>query len=707
MGVPRWAAAVFLLALLVRLAFLFGIAQPLLYTHQYHYFTNALAIAEHPQPLRYLLTSDEWRTWNQHWTIAPLYHMFAGLVFRAFGPHLLTLRLLQCLLDSMAAVGVACLGRQAAGARGAWAGAVYALYFPAVEMTTWTMTENVHTVLFVWAVALLARETVPASRRSTFAAGVLTGFAALARSVSTGFLALATLWRLWRGERGRRLVPAALLAAGGALVILPWTARNAFLIGEPVLIETAAFENIWWANNFVDRDRFHRQEQVVHGEPTPAAKRAAALHFALRGIQRHPGLFVQKVRSNFWHFLRPEGLQNLVGIERTLEPWRHAASLIFDDLILLGALPFFVVFLCAGRASPVRDVLALWVAYYLFMVVVVFHNEIRYRSAFVPFALAGAAGGIALLGDPARRLRSWAGLALGLFLSGASLAPYRVPAWQAMRARLPFDQVQDAIEAGDPQKAETLAQGLAARAPRSPRPWFDYGRVLLRHGDAQAALVAYERGQERATIANWRGLLPRPRLNEMLGRAEDVEKTGRALDRLSYDADPWLLLETAWRELPAPGTDAIQLGAGNDYGAVRGFFHPRGGDPAISAHRLEWNRYDDPAAPQPPPGTHRWSHGRAWLRLIPTVKAPAYDVTIEMGVPFPSTITDAEVRVAAAGGVPQRFRVGLEIRPYSFRAELPPGEPLVIRLDAPTWIRRGEPAEQGVRVDALRVAPAR
>ncbi|HEX6738874.1 MAG TPA: glycosyltransferase family 39 protein, partial [Vicinamibacteria bacterium] len=446
MKVPRWAAFVFGLALLARLAFVVLVDQPLLYTHQYHYFSNALAIAEHPQPLRYVWTSDEWRTWDQHWTIAPLYHLFAAAVFRLFGPHLLALRLLQCVLDSLAAVAVAYLGRQAAGPRGAGAGAVYALYFPAVEMASWTMTENLHTPLFAGALALLAHEGVRPSRRSLLLAGALTGLAALARSVSTGFLGLATLWRFWRRQEGRRSwAPAALLAAGGAAVILPWTARNVFVIGEPVLIETAAFENIWWANHFVDRARFHRQEDVVHGQPTPALKREAALHFALRGIQRRPDLFVDKVRSNFWHFLRPEGLQNLVGIERTLEPWRHAASLLLDDLILLAALPFFVAFLAGGRPSPARALIAIWVGYYGFMVIVVFHNEIRYRSAFVPFALAGAAGGIAALTDPARRGRTWAGMALGLALVAGALAPYRVPGWQALRARLPLGQVRDAV----------------------------------------------------------------------------------------------------------------------------------------------------------------------------------------------------------------------------------------------------------------------
>ena len=75
-------AAVFGAALLARLLFLFAGDQPLLYTHQYTYFTNALRIAEHEQPLRYLVASDEWRTWDQHWTIAPLYFVFVAGLFK-------------------------------------------------------------------------------------------------------------------------------------------------------------------------------------------------------------------------------------------------------------------------------------------------------------------------------------------------------------------------------------------------------------------------------------------------------------------------------------------------------------------------------------------------------------------------------------------------------------------------------------------------
>jgi len=702
---PAWAAGVFLVALAARLAFLFLADQPLLYAHQYTYFTNALRIAEHPEPLRYVLTSDEWRTWDQHWTIAPLYHLFAAAIFRLFGPHLLWLRLLQCVLDSLAAGAVGALARQVAGPRGWWAGLVYGLYWPAVEMPTWTMTENLHTVLLVTGVAVLAREAERPPSRNAFAGGILLGLSALARSVSALFIGLSVLWRLFRGGWRRSARSALLLAAGGAAVVLPWTARNVFVIGEPVLIETAAFENLWYANNFVDRERFRRQEQTVHGQPTPAAKRAAALHFALRGIKRHPGRFLEKVGINFRHFFRPEGLHNLLRIERSLEAWRHAGSVVLDDLVLVAVLPLFAVFLFGGRRSAAWALMLLWTAYYLLMVVVVFHNEIRYRSAFVPFAFAGAAGGWALLGQRASR-RSWLvwlGLALGLSLSASMVVPFFGPAWRAFTAARTGRAARAAVIQGDLSKAEGLAAAAAAHNPRSPRPWMEHGKSLAFAGNAGAALDAYDRGAALATLANWRAVVARPRLLLEAGRLEEAAAAGRAVDRLSWDTDPWLILEIAWRELPAPRTDAIVLGQG-DYGAVRGFLHPRG-DPALSAHRLEWNRYERLGGPLPPPGTHRWSRRRAWLRLVPLQAAAAYDVTLEMGSPFPSPLTSPVVRVRALGSS-WDFTLDREVKPYFFRVPATGGRALLVQIDSPTWNGAGEPAEQGVRVERFAVAPA-
>src|SRR5262245_24526398 len=91
---------VFLLALGLRLWFLAVFDPPILYAHPYTYFSGAMHIVEHPQPLGYVLRSDEWRTWDRHWTIAPLYFVFVASVFKLLGVHLVTLQVIQCVLDA-------------------------------------------------------------------------------------------------------------------------------------------------------------------------------------------------------------------------------------------------------------------------------------------------------------------------------------------------------------------------------------------------------------------------------------------------------------------------------------------------------------------------------------------------------------------------------------------------------------------------------
>ena len=693
---PLWALAVFAAALALRLVFVLAVDEPLLYSHQYHYFTSGLLLAQHPSPLRYVLLSDEWRLWNGQWTIAPLYHLFLGVMFRLFGAHLLPLRLVQSVLDALAAVAVAALGRRVAGPRGAWAGIVYAAWWPAVEMSSWTMTENLHTVLFVGGVALLAEEAAAPSRRRALVAGLVLGLSALARSVSSAFLGVAAVWRWWLAGRGwAGLRAAAPIALGGALVILPWTARNVFLVHDAVLIESAAFENIWFANNFADRERLARQAEVVGSEPTPAGKRQAALTFALRGIRRHPDMFVEKIGVNFRHLFRPEGLHNLVRIQRSQEPWRHAASLLLDDLVLVLVVPLACVFLLAGPPSAARGLIAAWVTYYMFMIVVLFHNEVRYRSALVPFLCAAAAGGLATLADASRRRRvaTWIGLALGLLVVVDMVRPYAADAVRDAAASVTMIRARRAVSRGDAAEAQRITESAAARAPLSPRPWFELAKALDFRGHAADAVAWYRKGEPQTSPPNWRALIGLARLLPVVEPGEAATAKVAQLDTTSWETDPWLVLEAAWRELPPPHSDEVLL-ARNDYGDVRGFFHPRGLDPSLSAHHQEWAQYGREGGPVPPPGPHRWTRRRAWVRLQPARPAPAYEVTIEMGSPFPSPNAAPEVTVTGNDGVAHRQTLGPEVRPYT------------LRIDSPVWSRLGEPADQGVRVDRVSVRPA-
>ena len=704
-----WAVAVFGVALAARLAFWWLADQPLLYAHQYHYFTNGLRIFEHPHPLGYLFSSDEWRTWAEHWTIAPLYYPFEALVFFLFGPHLAPLRLVQCVLGAVTAVAVGVMGREAAGPRGWLAGLAYACYAYAVELPTWTLTENLHNAMLAVAAALLVRSVAHRSLRLTVAGGALLGLSALARSVSSAFLPVAALWRWWYGAERARVKAGAVLLACGLAMILPWSARNLLVTGDLVPIETTAYENIWYANHFTDPERFQRQLQIIGEQPTPAAKRATAMHFALRGIRRSPGAFLEKVRSNFWHFFRPEGLHNLFTIERSQEAWRHVLYVVLEDGMIGLALPLFVAYVAGARRTAPWAFIGLWCAYYLFFEVVVFLNEVpRHRAGFVPFFLAGAAGGAALVGDPAERRRwpVWAGFVAGLAFSLSLLLPYVGPALRALGARRALRPARDAIARGDLAEADRLAAAAALRDPRSPRPWLDHARNLSVAGHPAESLAAYERGASLASLSNWRADVARPRLLRELGRDAEAAEAQYRLDQISWAADPWLVQEVAWTELPVARGDEVRLGDG-DYGLVRGFSHPRGGDPRLLRSRLEWNHYDDPGRPQPPPGPHRWTHARAWVRLIPVDPAPSHELALVMGSPFPSPIPSPTISVRINGAPPQRFTLSPEMKTYTLSIQTPAGRPVLIRIDAPTWCRAGEPADQGIRLDRVVLSPAR
>jgi hypothetical protein len=683
--VPWWAA-VFAAALALRLGFLLLVDEPLLYTHQYNYFNGGLKIAEHPHPWTYVLASDEWHTWGDGWTMAPLYHVFVGAVFRLLGPHLRTLQVLQCLLDAASAVMVGALGRAVAGRRGTWAGLAYAFYWPAIELPSRTLTENLHTPLLVAGIAVLGRASASSNdaRRLRLAraaaGGFLIGLSALARAVSAAFLPLAALWRLRvRGGRAGRLEAAAILVAGAA-AILPWTARNAIVIGDPVLIETVGIWNVWTDNAFVDPHVYDVQALRIHKQPTPEARRDLALAFARRGLRESPGAFVRKVWDNLEHFFRPEGLHQLLTAEQPRPAWRHAAALVLDDAILVGAVLLFVVFVAAGRRTPVAALVILWMAYYLFMLVVVFHNEIRYRSAFVPFLLAGAAAGASVLLDrTARRRPLVLALSLGSFLAVLMVIPFAGPVNHALRAWWALRPARAAIARGDLAAASTAAFDAASRDTQSARPWLTYGRWLARAGRIAEAIDAYQRAELRRPD-HWTPRLVLPRLLREAGRGQEADQRLREAYQLSWNADPWLALEVAWRELPPPRTDEIPLGR-DDYGAVRGFLHPR--------------------------NDHRWTSRRAELRLVPAVVAPFYDVTLQMGSPEPSPNATPTVHVRAAGSPGVAFTLSREVQPYTFRAAAPLNGPLLVMIDAPTWNLGDQPPEQGVRVDRMTVVPAR
>jgi hypothetical protein len=102
---------------------------------------------------------------------------------------------------------------------------------------------------------------------------------------------------------------------------------------------------------------------------------------------------------------------------------------------------------------------------------------------------------------------------------------------------------------------------------------------------------------------------------------------------------------------------------------------------------------------------YRWTRNHACVRVRPRAPAAVHRVTLWLGVPDPSPLASAVVTLFPRGGAHTTVTAGRTIAPYVVQAPADASGVVEVCLDAPTWNRKGEPAEQGVRLDRVQVQP--
>ena len=147
----------------------------------------------------------------------------------------------SCLLGAGTVAAIGAIGRRVAGARVGIAAAALAAVYPGLVVLDGAVRSESLYVLLV-ALALLAAYRLvdaPTWRRAAIL-GAAIGLAALTRSEGVLLVVLLGLPAVWlaRAERGERLRLAAVLAAGCALVVVPWLGRNWIAFDRPTPIST-------------------------------------------------------------------------------------------------------------------------------------------------------------------------------------------------------------------------------------------------------------------------------------------------------------------------------------------------------------------------------------------------------------------------------------------------------------------------------------
>jgi hypothetical protein len=134
------------------------------------------------------------------------------------------------------------------------AGAIWAVYPPALGHVAQPQSQILETFLLVWLVFLVTRALTSRDRpfpaRRAFIAGLVLGLSLLARPT------VAVVWAAWgiyllrrSAERATRLRYFLLASASAALVLAPWTVRNVRVQHRLVPISTNGGFNFYMGNN--------------------------------------------------------------------------------------------------------------------------------------------------------------------------------------------------------------------------------------------------------------------------------------------------------------------------------------------------------------------------------------------------------------------------------------------------------------------------
>ncbi len=394
MTVRRWLAAILLVTVLGRVAFI------LLFDHALSlqasgYDTYAVNVIEGHGYTRFDNQGGDSG-------LPPLYPFFLAGVYKVLGRDPIAVAIVQIGLDVLTVLLLFWIGRRVAGAAvGLLAAAFYGAY-PYLLYQNLTLND---TGLFIFlltagiAAAYKARDT--RDWRWAMALGIACGLGALTKTLIVLVLPPLALW-WWRALGLRRAV--ILGAASGialALVIAPWAVRNTRLHGELVLISTNAGSNLHQGNNACVADYLARgwDAQWVNcielAPPELSETEADRWHRqqALTYLREHSGEWPRLFWTKLWvlwspvimpYDLPPDPYLVDDAVLQFHTPAFEAARVIhalyFTPLLVLGIAGLILGWRDRREIAPLVAVFAAITVAYL-----IFHPSTRYRSPADPF----------------------------------------------------------------------------------------------------------------------------------------------------------------------------------------------------------------------------------------------------------------------------------------------------------------------------------
>ncbi|MDP8248295.1 MAG: tetratricopeptide repeat protein [Candidatus Tritonobacter lacicola] len=343
---------------------------------------------------------------------APLYPYILALFYKAAGPDLLMVRVIQIVMGSLSCVLIYRLGAACFGEReGVIAGILSCCYAPFIFYDGMIMKTSLGIFLNLLLVLLLLKRRPGKGTARLFGAGIILGLSAL---VKENMLILAPILALWLALSERKVRPAALLLAGVIIVTAPVTARN-YVVGRDFVPIACNFGFTLYSGNNPSADGTQQPPAAIRRTPRyeypdykllaeratgktlkPSEVSAFWAGQATKFAKTYPlsalKLLALKL-ALFWNSYEIADNHNLYFF-KTLFPVLRAAPLGFG---IIGPLGLFGMVLFMRNW---RKCLVLYLFILSYMVsVVIFYVSARFRLPAVPFLILFASASLVTLYD--------------------------------------------------------------------------------------------------------------------------------------------------------------------------------------------------------------------------------------------------------------------------------------------------------------------
>lgn len=358
--------------------------------------------------------------------VPPALPYAVSLLYRAMGHQFFAALLLQCCFGALVPLLVRGLGDSLFGGHvGRTAGWLAAVHPLLVFFSGYLLTESLFCVTLLLAL-LVSAEWVKTPRRGrALGAGLLWGVAALTRPTALPLPLLVALWSWWPlglivGSRERAL-QLAMLVLGVALVVGPWTVRNAVEFRAFIPVTTGGGRSLLDANNPIvwDDPKLQGGATSVYGlEPYASRFKGHSEHeidvlsaelartFMAERAAQYPAMALKKL-GRFWRLSAEGGGTGHWG--RGDSPIARMLG-VFDPLLVWSLLTFPLALLGVGAslrgARRLYQSLPLLVIGAFTLGAAVYWGALRMRVPIEPLIVVYAAAGIELLRREVRLRRS-------------------------------------------------------------------------------------------------------------------------------------------------------------------------------------------------------------------------------------------------------------------------------------------------------------